>query len=276
MMDECRSDVVVGHGVNAPLNGRAGNSAIGEGVGACQCMSKPPRLTTLKNLLVTLTLGVTLTACAQPGRSDTTTWKEEVLQHDGTKLVIERTVKRGGRHEVGQHPPIKEQSLAFALPGSQQKVTWDDPFTADIGGANFLPMLLEAQKDVAYLVVYPMGCLSYNKWGRPNPPYVVFKYQDRQWGRIALQELPLEVKTPNLIFSEPDDEARNSGQSIVSAETIKNHYEGYRQPEYKTILREPVSEAGTGITSCEELVRYKCGWGAPGDFNRKYFENACK
>jgi hypothetical protein len=193
-----------------------------------------------------------------------TSWKEEVLLHDGTKIIVERSVERGGRHELGQRPPIKEQSLTFTLPGKNESVIWEDNFTQDVGGANFLPMQLEIQKDTAYLVAYPMGCLSYNKWGRPNPPYVVFKYQGKSWQRIALQELPAEFKTPNLIFSSPDSEAEKTGQRLVSAETIKALYEGYKQPEYKTILREPV-KGGDAVTSCLELVPYKGKWIMPND-----------
>ena len=169
-----------------------------------------------------------------------TSWKEEVLLHDGGKIIVTRTVERGGRHEIGQQPPIKEQSLSFTLPGTNENVTWEDKFTEDVGGANFLPMQLEIRKDTAYLVVYPMGSLSFMKWGSPNPPYVAFKYQGKAWQRIALQELPAEFKLPNLIFSSPDDEAKKTGQNIVSAETIKSIYARYKQPEYKTILRTPL------------------------------------
>lgn len=78
------------------------------------------------------------------------------------------------------------------------------------------------------------------KWGSPNPPYVVFKYQNKKWDRITLLELPAELTTPNLIFSSPDDEARKSGQPTVSAEAIKRLSDSYRQPHYKTILRTPI------------------------------------
>ena len=149
-------------------------------------------------------------------------WREEALQSDGSKIIVERTVKNKGRHEVGRQPPIGEQSLAFTLPGSLERVVWEDPFSPDIGSASFLPMLLEAKRDVAYLVVDPMGCLSYNKWGRPNPPYVIFKYQNRQWTRISLQELPVESGTPNLILSSADDKARRFRRGRgCSAQTIK-------------------------------------------------------
>jgi len=172
--------------------------------------------------------------------ASTFAWKEEVLLHDGSTIIVERTVKRGGRHEIGQEPPIKEQSLTFTLRNTREKITWEDGYTEDVGSANFLPMLLEVGEDRAYLVVHPMGSLSYMKWGSPNPPYVIFKYQDSRWSRIALPELPAEFTRPNLIFSSPDDEAKKSRQRIVSVEVIKRLYNGYRQPEYKTIVRTPL------------------------------------
>jgi hypothetical protein len=165
-------------------------------------------------------------------------WREEALLHDGQKIIVERSVDRGGRHEVGQKPPYKEQSLSFTLPATGEHVLWSDKFSEDVGSANFLPLLLDVIRGEAYLVVSPMGCLSFNKWGRPNPPYVVFKYQGKEWKRIPLQELPVEIKTPNLIFSSPDTEVEKSGKSFVSVEMIKAITVKYEQPEYKTILRE--------------------------------------
>ena len=203
-----------------------------------------------------LLMGVSMSAEAGLFGFGGTNWKEEVLLHDGSKIVVERSVDRGGRHEIGQEPPIKEQSLKFILPGTSKNVTWEDNFSEDVGGANFLPMQLEIRNDVAYLVVYPMGCLSYNKWGRPNPPYVVFKYQGKAWGRIPLKELPVEFKIPNLIFSSPDTEAKKTGQRIVSVETIKALYAGYKQPEYKTILREPLPKG-------QLCPQYSSGFKAP-------------
>jgi hypothetical protein len=183
-----------------------------------------------------LMMGVSMSACSK-------SWKEEVQLHDGSKIIVERMVDRGGRHEIGQEPPIKNQSVIFTLPSTNESVTWEDNFTEDIGGANFLPMQLEIRKDTAYVVANPMGCPSYRKWGRPNPPYIVFKYQSHKWIRITLEELPAEFVTPNIIFSSPDDEAEKAGGGIVSAEKIAALYAHYKQPEYKTILREPLPDA---------------------------------
>lgn len=209
----------------------------------------------LRMTISILTVGVSMNASAGLFESDSNSWKEEVLLHDGSKIIATRTVKRGGRHEIGQESPIKEQSLSFTMPGTNESVVWQDKFTDDIGGANFLPMLLEVGKDTAYLVVHPMGCLSHNKWGRPNPPYVVVRYQGKAWTRIELSELPIEFKTPNLIFSSPDHEAKKVGKPVVPADTIRALYEAYRQPEYKTILREALGK--------ERCPQYSSGPKAP-------------
>ena len=201
------------------------------------------------------------------------TWKEEALLHDGSKLIVERWVDRGGRHEIGQGLPIREQSVSFALPGTSENVVWRDQFSKGVGGASFLPMMIEVKNGMAFLVVHPMGCLAYNKWGRPNPPYVVFKYQGGSWSRVPLQELPSDLKTPNLIFSEPDDEARKAGGAIVSSEMIKKLYDGYKYTVFKTILREPYPRADG---NCGEMVHDGKGrWTGIGWFKEQPSREAC-
>ena len=73
-----------------------------------------------------LILGVSMSAGAGLFGLGGTSWKEEVLLHDGSKIIVERTVERGGRHEVGQKPPYKEQSLNFTMPDTNQKVIWEE------------------------------------------------------------------------------------------------------------------------------------------------------
>jgi hypothetical protein len=188
-----------------------------------------------------LAIAATMSACA--GFLGGTSWKEEVLLHDGQKIVVERSVERGGRHEIGQKPPFKWQRIQFTMPGTGEQIEWVDNFSEDIGTASFLPMLLDIQQGNAYLVANTMGCLSYNKWGRPNPPYVIFKYENQAWTRVTLQELPAAIKTPNLIQSEPDATAEQIKKNPVPAETIREVISRYPQPEYRNILREVLPES---------------------------------
>ena len=203
------------------------------------------------NFGVFLMMGISMSAKAGLFGLVGTSWKEEVLLHDGSKIVVARSVERGGRHEIGQKPPIKEQSLSFIVPVINRIITWEDRRSEDLGSANFLPMLLDIFKDVPYLVAYPMGCLSYNKWGRPNPPYVIFKYDKKEWKRIPLQELPTELKMPNLIFSSPDTEAEKLKVSLITSEMIRKLIGSYKQPEHRSILRVAV-KGGEGLTSCPD------------------------
>jgi hypothetical protein len=86
------------------------------------------------------------------------------------------------------------------------------------------------------------------------------------WQRIPLQELPAEIKVPNLIFSSPDTAVEKFGKRFIPADTIKQVIDGYRQPEYKTILREPAGRGADGSkVNCEERVLYKGYWILPND-----------
>jgi hypothetical protein len=183
-----------------------------------------------------------LLTCVAAQASATFTWQEEVLLHDGEKILVTRYVERAGRHEIGQEPPIKEQGLTFRLRGTNELVVWTDKFSAAIGSASFLPMQLEMNGTIAYLVVHPMGSVAYVNWGQPNPPYVVFKYERKQWRQIALEALPPEFSTPNLLFSSPDHEAKKFQDRIVPAAAISESYAGYRQPEFRTIVRTPIEQ----------------------------------
>ena len=223
-------------------------------------------------IALVLTLGVSMKAEAGLFGIGGTRWKEEVLLHDGSKIIVERSLERGGRHEIGQRSGAKNEKLTFTMPGSNQTVSWNDKFSNDIGSSNFNLMMLEIHKGIAYIVVSPMGCLSYNKWGRPNPPYVVFRYQDKEWKRIPLQELPAELVTPNVVISSPDDAAEKNSRGIVSAEKIKELNSGYRQPEYKTILREPMPNFER---SCPEMIRTGDGWDGIGFFKNQPSLDAC-
>ena len=236
-------------------------------------------------IVLPVLLGGCLAGCSSLGLG--TSWKEEVLLHDGRVVIIERSVERGGRYVIGGKPPYKEQRLSFTMPDTNQKIIWEDHFSPELGMANFLPRLIDIHSNIPYLVVTPMGCLSYNKWGRPNPPYVVFQYVDNRWQRIPVSELPDEIKIPNMIASMPDTVVEQSGTRFMTKEMIQKIISNYRQVKgSQTILREPIEPcAKPGSPSCpsygsqvdcEKMIWYGCGWGAPGESNRKYFERVCK
>jgi len=210
-------------------------------------------------------LGVSMSANAGLFGFGGTSWKEEVLLHDGSKIVVERSQIYGGRHEIGQTPPIKEQRISFAIPGAGERINWQSEYGEDVGRANFIALALHILNGVAYIVAEPHLCLSYNKWGRPNPPYVIFRFEGKEWQRISLAELPSEFKNINLAISTKAEEKTIAAQLLVSADLVKEMNGRLPQLEYRTILREPVKSGEGSLVNCKELVFYKGAWIGPGD-----------
>jgi hypothetical protein len=192
----------------------------------------------LKVLALTFVLAVAAKPCAASGNN----WKEEVLLHDGRKLIVKRSQTYGGRSEPGQPAPIAEHTISFKLPGSEQTITWKSEYGSELGRTNFNLLAVHVLGGTPYVVASPNLCLSYNKWGRPNPPYVAFKYGRGHWDRIAFDALPTEFKTINVVLGIHKSQADElTSMGLVSSERISElnrHLEG---PEFQTILRRPLT-----------------------------------
>ena len=186
-----------------------------------------------------LTLGVSMSANAGWFGFGGDSWKEEVLLHDGSKIIVKRSQSYGGRSEVGQGGPIKEHTVSFTLPNANKTIKWTSEYSEDVGRANFNLLALHILNGTPYVVADPNLCPSYNKWGRPNPPYVLFKYDGSAWQRIQMAELPVEFKTINVsldIRGRQVEELVEMGK--VTAEQIKQRNAHTEIPQHKTILRE--------------------------------------
>ena len=181
-------------------------------------------------LVFTLSLG----ACS--GDS----WKEEVLLHDGQKIIVERSQTYKGNSEIGQPTPVGEHTIRFRLPGTDKQIIWTSEYGEDLGRTNFNLVALHVLKNEAFLVAVPNLCLSYGKWGRPNPPYVVFKHDGEKWVRAALGDLPVEFKTINVVINNQGEAKILAKERLVSAELVQRLNGELEQPEYKAILREPM------------------------------------
>lgn len=226
------------------------------------------KLVWIKHLGLILTMATSISAHAFGDQ-----WKEEVLLHDGSKIIVERSQSYGGRHEIGQSPPIKEQTITFAVPGGNKHFFFKSEYSDDIQRANFNLLAMHVLNGTPYLIAEPNLCLSYNKWGRPNPPYVIFKHDGKAWQRIPLQELPKEFKDINLVVSTETHAKRLVGSQLVSVESVRRFNSNLPQPEYKTILREPLAKVQEG---CGEMIHDgKGGWHGIGWFNRQPSLEAC-
>lgn len=205
---------------------------------------------------------------------NTMNWKEEVLLHDGQIVVAERFYHLGGYPAIeSQERAVLDVTVSFNPPGTNKKIVWKNDFRDSEPEPNSLNLIrLDVVKGVPYVATYPAGCIAYNKWGRPNPPQVLFKYENEQWQRITVAELPTELVNAraNVIVGRP---AAKLLKSFYTVEGVNKENQDIHAPEYKTILREPYRNAGEG---CGEMVRASDGsWIGIGWFKKQPSREAC-
>ena len=225
----------------------------------------------LATTTLTLTLGVTMDADAGLW-GHTKGWKEEVVLHDGRVLVVERHFNLGGYPTPDAHErALIDQTITFMLPDSNKKISWKTEYKNDVPEPNSLsPLLLDVVGGVPYLATSPAGCIAYNKWGRPNPPYVLFKYADGAWQRISLQEFPAELTRANLMPT-PATSLLKPYYTVAAAKTERES--GNMSAYAKTILREAVKDGGD--SGCPDLIRTGNGWKSIDWFSNQPSLEAC-
>lgn len=218
-----------------------------------------------------LMMGVSMSACA--GLSgQTMSWKEEVKLLDGQIIVAERLYNLGGYPGLDAHERVPlDETVTFKLTDGKS-IIWKNDFRDSVPEQNSLNHFrFDIVKGVPYLATYPAGCIAYNKWGRPNPPQVLLKYEGDQWKRITLAELPPELigTTANVIVGRP---ATSLLKSFYNVEDVNTKNYPISTPEYKTILREPISKAW----NCGEMVYDgHGGWNGIGWFRDQPSKEAC-
>ncbi len=204
-----------------------------------------------------LMMGVSMSAC-----SATMSWKEEVLLHDGRVIAAERFYNLGGKPTFeSRERAALDEVVTFSLPGTNKKITWKTDFRDSQPEPNSLNLIrFDVVKGVPYIATYPAGCIAYNKWGRPNPPQILFKYADEQWKRITLAEFPTELSNAqaNVVVGRPKTSLL---RSFYTVEGVNEENREIDEGPYKSILREPVPNYEK---NCPELVRIDGGWASPG------------
>jgi hypothetical protein len=198
-------------------------------------------------------------------------WKEEVLLHDGKVLLVERSYSLGGYPTLdARERRLLDETITFTLPESNQKVVWKTDFNDTVPEPNSLgPLLLDIVGGVPYLAASPAGCISYNKWGRPNPPYILFKYVNAAWQQIPLKEFPTVLAQANLMNMPASSQLKPYyNAAAVRAKLADGNIAAYA----KTILREALAKERIN-EMCMEMVLYKGSWVMPNDpIARKFID----
>jgi hypothetical protein len=180
--------------------------------------------------------------------TDTFTWKEEVLLHDGKKIIVGRsdTYDSSMNHEIGQGAPLAEHQTTFMIPGTSKTVIWKSDNRSFAEPEHLDLLSLDFLDGVPYVATTPNRSFAYIKWGRPNPPYVFFKYVG-EWKRISLEEFPEEFAINMVVTSLKNEQykkkvvAENATHGFVRAQIVAEiNLEPGRSRLYYSIIRTPI------------------------------------
>jgi hypothetical protein len=206
-----------------------------------------------------------------------------VLLHDGQVIVVERTqtVDKGGNREIGQGAQQSEEALAFEMPNSGRTIRWRSDFGSGYED-NLAPLVLDVVEGAPYLVAYPTRCHAYNKWGRPNPPYVFFRFDDSVWERIVIAEVPESLKEANLVIGGYLSRGRQLTDADRRAEYVPT--ESIRRVNLqmspdtwylRQIAHEPIKGMGSRPGCGEMIYDGRGGWVGMGWFRDQPTYKAC-
>lgn len=135
--------------------------------------ANPGWMKRIARLGLVLVVGMSMSACAGVfGHSKG--WKEEVLLHDGRVLLVERSFNLGGYPTLdARERSLMDETITFTLPGTRKEISWKTKFDDRSPERSSLgALLLDIVDGMPYLATSPAGCIAYNKWSRPNPPYI--------------------------------------------------------------------------------------------------------
>ena len=198
-----------------------------------------------------LLMGASMNAEAGLFGSDSVRWKEEVLLHDGNKIIVERTQVHDWKmpHEpTTRNAPVSEERLTFSLPGESQKIVWNISFDDNKPeGTSLTLLMLDVLDGTPYLATSPAGCIAYNKWGRPNPPYVFFKYDGKAWQRIPLEDFPAELQKTNVMVGDYQANyftAEERDAPFLTVESINQSNRDLRRTPFLLAVMRTQIEAG--------------------------------
>lgn len=216
----------------------------------------------LRAILLIFTFGIGMDADADAfgGKAS---WKEEVLLHDGSRITVDRSQVYGGYPRIDSRERVViEETWKFTVPGSGREVLWKNEFGLAPDKSSLDLLILGFVDSVPYIAAAPVDCMSYNKWNRPNPPYVVLKFDGKGWQRISLSRVPAQFKEANVVVGTP---LKRNRSGTLSADTINE--ENRNLPPYLRILVLAPILYGDGnmAGSCPVMVYDgNGGWRSPG------------
>jgi hypothetical protein len=165
--------------------------------------------------------------------SETVSWDEDVLQTDGQLLTVHRTVTYGpdgfGRSGRGQ---LKEQTIRFSHNG--KKVEWEN---SDPWPIVYMPDILNFVNGIPVLVMPVHRWGPCEKYGFPQEGLVAFGYRNGRWDRIALAEIPTDLKV-----------------NLLRSTHAIQYWDGYKGKRITPAIKQDLERSGWGSTKQGQTI----------------------
>ena len=132
-----------------------------------------------------------------PACSNNVTWQEEVKLSDGRVIVVTQKRLCEGTYNGSSYSSCipRDAWLTLNLPElGKDDVTWN---------ARLDPMVLNVHQGQLYIVGTPPTKREFDFYGRPQPHYLAYKFQNGQWQRTDFNEIPEVIYDTNLLLDLP-------------------------------------------------------------------------
>ena len=186
----------------------------------------------LKKLIrMTMILGgfYILPGCAGITGPDYRTWQEEVKLNDGRVIVVTQkkrcTNAVKGKDYYGPYIGCiaRETWLTINLPEfSAQPIVWHEKLD---------PRILNIHNGRLYVVGIPPTGYEFNLWGKPQPPYIGFVWEDGQWRRLLFVEIPEAVYDTNMLIESIPRDGKDYLTWATKQSIAFNGAPEYRKPQ---------------------------------------------
>jgi hypothetical protein len=160
-----------------------------------------------------MTLGLVLASVPLVGGcGNTGSWQEEVKLSDGRVITVTQKRRYEGSYS-GQDfgTVVRESWLTFKLPEfGNQEITWHE---------NLKPRILNLYDGKLYVVGIPPTGQEWRDYGKPQPGYIGFRYENGGWLRIPFAEIPVAIYDTNLWIE--NDPPNKSGHVSFADKTVE-------------------------------------------------------
>lgn len=121
-------------------------------------------------------------------------WTEEVRLPSGAALQLKRSAEFEGPHAMGDTATESMQRLEFKNPFNGERVVWEN--FQEQGALNTIALWLNQGRP--RLLTSPAYSNDLYKFDCPNPPYLLYEYQDGRWTSVPLTSIGRDIVRANM------------------------------------------------------------------------------